>query len=292
MSRARRLLELGSLVVRPFPVPIAHRAGSVLGSLVGRLDHERLAVLQRNIALVRPDLTEAEHRALAIDGFASYGRYWAETLRLPTLSPTTIDRGFHVEGYEHIRRARAEGRGPVMVLPHLGGWEWAAAWLGRVADIEVTAVVEPLEPHDVAEWFAHLRASYGINVVPLGPSALGEVVTATKRLDVVCLLADRDLSGSGIEVDFFGARTTLPAGPALVARRTGAPLLPTAVYFDGERRLCRIRPPVPVDRDGRLRADLTSTTQRLARELEVLIEAAPDQWHVLAPIAEPARTVR
>lgn len=284
-SRARRLLDLGAGAVRPFPIALLSRVGSMLGVMVARSSPGRRATLEANLALVRPELNDAELRALAIEGFGSYGRYWAETLRLPGLSPDVIDRGFDVEGYEHLWRARAGGHGPIMVLPHLGGWEWAAAWLGRVASIRVTAVVEPLDPPDVSDWFEQLRSSYGINVVPLGPDALGSVVAAVSDLDVVCLLADRDLSGGGgVEVDFFGARTTLPVGPALVARRTGAPLLPTAVYFDGDRRLCRIRPPVDVAVGGSLRADLTTTTQRLARELEVLIAAAPEQWHVLQPI--------
>lgn len=287
MSRARRLLQLGSLAARPFPISILRTSGAALGRFVARRDPDRLRGLEQNLALVRPDLDPAAIRSLAVEGLGSYGRYWAETFRLPSLTAGAIDRGFDVEGFEHLRRSRAGGHGPIMVLPHLGGWEWAAAWLGRVAHIPVTAVVEPLEPPDVAEWFADLRASYGINVVPLGPDALGAVVSAVNALDVVCLLADRDLSGGGVEVDFFGARTTLPVGPALVARRTGAPLLPTAVYFCEELRVCRIRPPVEVATGGRLRSDLERTTQRLARELEVLIEQAPEQWHVLQPIAHP-----
>ncbi len=284
-SRARRLLEFGALAVRPLPVPVVRHLGTALGTVAARAAPDRRDALEQNLALVRPELDRAGLRALAIEGFGSYGRYWAETLRLPSLSADVIDRGFDVVGFEYLRQARAAGHGPLMVLPHLGGWEWAAAWLGRVAEIQVTAVVEPLEPPDVSDWFADLRGSYGINVVPLGPDALGAVVSAVSSCDVVCLLADRDLTEGGVEVDFFGARTTLPVGPALIARRTGAPLLPTGVYFDRERRVCRIRPPLEVAVGGSLRADLVTTTQRLARELEVLIEAAPEQWHVLQPIA-------
>ncbi len=283
-SSARRLLEAGSLAVRPLPVAALRRVGAAIGSMAISQFPDSRDALESNLRRVRPDATGEELRSLAVQGFASYGRYWAETLKLPALSSRTIDEGFGVEGYEHILKARRDGHGPIMVLPHLGGWEWAAAWLGRVADIPVTAVVEPLEPPDVFDWFHDLRSSYGINVVPLGPNALGPVVAAVRARHVVCLLADRDLTGSGIEVDFFGARTTMPVGPALVARRTGAPLLPTAVYFEGNQRICRIRPPVAVERGGSLRADLQATTQRLANELEVLIEAAPEQWHVLQPV--------
>lgn len=284
-SRDRRLLEIGSLAARPLPIWFLRRLGVALGVSVARLDPRRSEGLVENLRLVRPDASEDELRSIARAGLGSYGRYWVESLKLPNLSAAAIDRGFDVDGFEHIQHARADGHGPIMVLPHLGGWEWAAAWLGRVAEIPVTAVVEPLEPADVFEWFKDLRSSYGINVVPLGAGALGPVIASVKARHVLCLLADRDLAGDGIPVDFFGARTTMPAGPALVARRTGAPLLPTAVYFDGHRRLCRIRPPVPVEQSGNLRSDLATTTQRLAKELEILIEAAPDQWHVLQPIA-------
>lgn len=283
-SRARRLLQTGSLAVRPFPTSLLRRAGTAAGLAVATARPGMGETLEENLAHVRPRASADELRSMARSGVGSYGRYWVETLKLPTLSAKEIDDGFGVDGYEHIQAARRAGYGPIMVLPHLGGWEWAAAWLGRVAEIPVTAVVEPLEPPDVFEWFRDLRSSYGINVVPLGPNALGPVVKAVKDRHVVCLLADRDLTDSGIEVEFFGASTTMPVGPALVARRTGAPLLPTAVYFEGGQRICRIRPPVAVDRTKSLRADLAATTQRLANELEVLIEAAPDQWHVLQPV--------
>lgn len=283
-SRARRLLELGSLAVRPFPVPLLQRAGTAIAEQVANRHESGRTALADNLRHVKPHASRAEIDELVRAGFGSYGRYWVETFKLPTLSAATIDAGFGVEGYEHIQRARGAGLGPIMALPHLGGWEWAAAWLGRVAEVSVTAVVEPLEPPDVAEWFHDVRSSYGINVVPLGPAALGEVVAAVRRTDVVCLLADRDLTDAGVDVEFFGAQVSMPVGPALVARRTGAPLLPTAVYFDGERRLCRIRPPVEVASSGSLRRDLHTTTQRLAAELEVLIEAAPEQWHVLQPV--------
>jgi KDO2-lipid IV(A) lauroyltransferase len=109
------------------------------------------------------------------------------------------------------------------------------------------------------------------------------VLAALRRNELVCLLSDRDLEGSGPEVEFFGETTTLPAGPALLALRSGATLLPSAIYFEGRRHRCVVRPPVPVERRGRLREDVRRITQDLARELEVLISAAPDQWHMMQP---------
>jgi KDO2-lipid IV(A) lauroyltransferase len=110
-----------------------------------------------------------------------------------------------------------------------------------------------------------------------------EVMAAIKRNDVVCLLADRDIGGGGVPVEFFGERTTLPAGPAALALRTGAPLLPTAVYWRQHSRHGWVRPPMKIERQGRLRDDVARITQDLARELEILIREAPEQWHMMSP---------
>ncbi len=263
--------------------------GEALGRLVGRRGGPRVTALEGNLATVLPSATDEAIAEMAIAGFGSYGRYWAESLRLPSLSPGAIDRGFDVVGYEHIQEARHAGFGPIMVLPHLGGWEWAAAWLTRVAQLPVSAVVERLEPPDVFEWFREFRESYGIEVIPLGPDAMGGVAKAVRAKHVVCLLADRNIVGSGIDVDFFGAATSLPVGPALLSRRTGAPMLPTAVYFDHDkkartRHVCHVGEPIWPVRTGSLRDDLRLMTEQNALALEVLIRRAPTQWHVLEPL--------
>ena len=105
----------------------------------------------------------------------------------------------------------------------------------EVMAMEVSVVVERLEPESVFDWFVEYRESLGMHVIPLGPDAGRRVIAAVKAGHVVCLLSDRDIGGGGIEVEFFGERTTLPAGPATLALRTGAPLLPAAVYFRGRR---------------------------------------------------------
>jgi KDO2-lipid IV(A) lauroyltransferase len=147
-------------------------------------------------------------------------------------------------------------------------------------------VVEDIQPPELFEWFTELRRKLGMRVVPLGPSAGREVLAALKRNDIVCLLCDRDIQRTGVEVEFFGERTTLPAGPATLALRTGAPILPTAVYFTDrtDGHLGIVRPPVPVVRsEAGLRADVEVGTRLLAGELEHLIRRAPHQWHLFQP---------
>ena len=217
--------------------------------------------------------------------FTSYARYYAESFRLPTCARSHIDDGHDVVGYEHVVDARRRGGGVILALPHLGGWEWSAFWLTRVVGVSVTAVVEPLHPPELFEWFVAFRRSLGMTIVPLGPHAAREVLAALKRNDVVCLLADRDLHGGGIEVELFGERTTLPAGPATLALRAGVPILPTAVYFKAGGQGVRgvVLPSLDMTRQASLRADVARVTQDLASALERLIRAAPEQWHLMQP---------
>jgi len=221
----------------------------------------------------------------AVDAtFDSYARYWIDSFRLPQLSPEQVDFGFAVEHFARISDALAAGKGAILVLPHLGGWEWAGFWLTRVMKIPVTVVVEPLEPPALFDFFAEFRRELGMNIVPLGPDAGREILSALAANHIVCLLADRDIVGDGIELDFFGERTTIPAGPATLALRTGAALLPCAVYFDdysGHRAV--VEPPILTVREGRLRDDVRRITIELAGRLESLIRQAPTQWHLQQP---------
>lgn len=307
------LFRLADRAVQATPLTLSTAVVRRIGAHLGpRLMPSKARLLDRHldrVAAHRPSAVPGGGRATADRGFDSYARYWVESFALPHLSITEIDRGFSFVGYSRIEDVRATGQGPILVLPHLGGWEWAAAWLGRVSGVPVTAVVEALEPADVFEWFRRLRASYGVNVVPLGSQAFSQVTTAVREGHVVCLLADRDIGGTGVEVEFFGETTTMPVGPAVLSSRTGSPVLPTAVYFHRDQRITMVGRPIPPDtmlspgaadgasvpaKDGRRerlpveekptgRRRYRHLTQLYALELERLIIAAPSQWHLLEP---------
>jgi len=208
--------------------------------------------------------------------FASYGRYWMESLRLPSMDPSRIAAGLSIEGLGHLEAAQAAGRGAILAIPHLGGWEVGGAWFVRNC-FPLTVVVEPLQPPELFEWFVRLRESFGFTVVPLGVRAGTSLVRALRANQIVALLADRDIGGGGLEVEFFGERTTLPAGPATLARRMKAPLHPTAIFFRGRGHHVVIRPAVALD------GTVADVTQRLASEMEGLIRRAPEQWHLFQP---------
>ena len=274
----------GSRLARLVPRRLNPAAAAVAGLAAAAVSGDRRKLVRRNLERVlgRPmGRAEAGRRVAAAFGW--YARYYIESFQLTGLDAAAIDAGLTYEGYEPVERAARSGLGPILVMPHLGSWEWAAWWLTLVPRMKVTAVVEPLDPPEVFEWFMSFRERLGMNVVPLGPDAGRQVMAAVRRGDVVCLLSDRDIGGGGAPVEFFGERTRLPAGPALIALRTGAPLLPAAVYWRGRVRHGVVRPAVDTRRRGSIRDDVARVTQDCARALEGLIRAAPEQWHLMSP---------
>ena len=271
-------------LARLAPHPVASIAARGLGRAAVLVAGERRAQVERNLRRVDPTLSGSELRQKVRETFESYARYYEESFRLPGTSAADLDAGFTHEGYEHLDAALAAGHGAIMAMPHLGGWEWSGFWLTQVRGLPVTAVVERLDPPDLFEWFVELRRSFGFEIVALGPDAGTATARALKANHTLALLCDRDLAGNGPEVDFFGERTTLPGGPATLALRTGAPILPTAIYFDGpDRRHAVVLPPLDTTRQGKLRDDVQRVTQDLAHALEALIRRAPEQWHLLQP---------
>ena len=187
-----------------------------------------------------------------------------------------------IEGLGHVENAAARGKGVIMGLPHLGNWDWGGAWFASIG-YPATVVVETLDPPELFEWFCRWRREMGLTIVPDGPEA-GQAIMRTLRANgMVGLICERDLARTGTEVDFFGERTTFPSGPAVLAIRTGAALLPGAVYFEGGGHHGVVRPEIQTDRRGSLREDVARITQALAHDFEALIRRAPEQWHLMQP---------
>jgi lauroyl/myristoyl acyltransferase len=272
-----------SAVAQNVPGGLVDQAAPRLAGLLSLRPGERRAMVERHQRRVDPTLSGRALRRRVQQVYASYGRYYGESFRLPSVGPAELDARLICEGFQHVERALEKGIGPLLCLPHLGSWEWTAYWLTLVRHIPVTAVVERLDPPALFDWFAEFREGIGMQIVPLGPDAGRATVAAVKAGRVIALLCDRDIGRGGVEVEFFGERTTLPSGPAVLALRTGAPLLPTAVYDDGPGHRGVVRPPVPAERTGSFRGDVTRVTQALAVELEALIRSAPAQWHLMQP---------
>ncbi len=276
--------RLASVVARVVPPAISLPVARTVGRIAGYLDRDRRRLVERNLRRVRgPELTGRQLRRSVDLVFASYADYYLQSFRLPSMSAEEIVSGFTEEGYERIAEGLEAGNGVIMAMPHLGSWEWAAHWLTLHHGVPVGCVVESLEPPELFDWYRSFRASLGMKVVGLGPGAGTETMAMLRENRAVCLPSDRHVGGSGVAVEFFGEVTMLPAGPATLALRTGAVLLPIAIYDHPGGCHGVVRPPVAAQREGRLRDDVARVTRALAAELEVLIAAEPEQWHLLQP---------
>jgi KDO2-lipid IV(A) lauroyltransferase len=272
-------------LAQTLPYPAAEALARFGGAAAPHVMRERAAMVARHQRRIAGGaLTDTEVRARVRETFGSYSRYWLEIFRLPVdVRHREVVPHFTIDGYEHIEASVLAGKGTILALPHLGGWEWAGAWMAEQGH-KLLAVVEPLEPTALFEWFADQRNAFGLDIIPLGPGISNELLRALRDNRILCLLCDRDLTGDGVDVEFFGERTTLPGGPATLALRTGAALLPCATYFGaGRAHAARVLPPVGTARTGHLRDDIARITQTLADEFERLIREAPEQWHLLQP---------
>jgi KDO2-lipid IV(A) lauroyltransferase len=243
--------------------------------------------LRANLRRVAPGAGDELVRA----GVHSYARYWCEAFRLPAMDRAEVlaRMGPHVRGMEPVDEALAAGRGVVVALPHSGNWDLAGLWFVERARRSggvprITTVVERLRPESLFRRFVAYREGLGFEVLPAGGG--GQVYrTLARRLregGMVCLVADRDLSASGIEVSFFGEPARLPTGPARLAALTGALLVPAFPHFTPDGWGAVVAEPVPVPAGGR--DDVAKATQALADALAALIATAPQDWHMLQPV--------
>ncbi|EWC61282.1 Lauroyl/myristoyl acyltransferase [Actinokineospora spheciospongiae] len=275
---------LGWRLVRLLPEAAAKtlfRAGADWAARRGGPGARRL---RANLARVVPQAGPEELDALVREGLRSYARYWMETFRLPTMDVAAIHANVaaNITGAEYITAGLAEGNGVVIALTHSGNWDAAGTWLVREHG-SFTTVVERLKPESLFEKFVAYRESLGFEILPAeGGARMASVVMAERLREnrVVCLVGDRDLSPRGIPVTFFGQPAQLPAGPAYLAARTGAVLLPAGVWFTDDGWAVRIHPPVPV---GGVKG-IPAATQALADVFAADIGSHPADWHMLQPV--------
>ncbi|MCV7150254.1 phosphatidylinositol mannoside acyltransferase [Mycolicibacterium pyrenivorans] len=237
--------------------------------------------LRRNLARVIGETPERVPDELIRASLASYARYWREAFRLPSMDHAELGRRLSVQDIEMVWTSMEKhGRGAVLALPHSGNWDMAGVWMvqnhGRFA-----TVAERLKPESLYNRFLAYRESLGFEVVPLSGGERPPFDVLCDRLrdnGVVCLMADRDLTRSGVQVDFFGEPTRLPAGPAKLALSTGAPLFPAHCWYEGDGWGIRVYPQLDTSS-----GDVTVITQALADRFAANIAAHPADWHMLQP---------
>jgi KDO2-lipid IV(A) lauroyltransferase len=205
--------------------------------------------------------------------------YW-DTLALPHLSRAQLLDLVHIDGWQHLDAARAGGKGVLLVSAHLS----SAALAGQVMAARgypMLGLVEAVQSPEMLDFFTRHRARFGTRIIPAGPSAVRPLLTALRANEVVGIVSDRDITGTGLPVRFFDAVTTFPDGPATFSLRTGSPVLPAvAVRTSGGRFRGVIGPPIHAERTGDIKRDVHLLTQAVARTLEYHIGQFPEQWTV------------
>ena len=236
--------------------------------------------LRGNLAVVRPEADAAELDRLTRDGMRSYLRYWQEAFRLPEWTDAEIVGRVRTVNEKLLRDAYAAGRGVICALPHLANYDHAGAWAGRTG-MPVSTVAERLRPESLFDRFIAYRKKLGMEVLPLTGGDDDVTAVLADRLRAggfVCLVADRDLSERGVPVTFFGRPSRMPAGPAALSLRTGAPLIPATLHYDGPDLVITFHD--TIDQDG----GTTAITQRCADAFAQGIAAHPEDWHMLQRI--------
>ncbi|OLT37280.1 phosphatidylinositol mannoside acyltransferase [Actinomadura sp. CNU-125] len=241
--------------------------------------------LERNLCRVLgKDAVDDEVRVLSKKVMRSYFRYWLEVFRLPEYDRGRIVGKMRVTGEKKIFTNLDAGRGVVLALPHMGNYEHAGAWLVHQG-YPFTTVAERLKPESLFDRFVEFREGLGMEVLAhKGASAYGRMARRLREGRPVCLVVDRDLTESGVDVEFFGATARMPAVSAALAVQTGAALIPVTLWYEGEYWAARVHEEIPVPAEGVRQEKIRAMTQELATIFEEGIAAHPEDWHMLQKV--------
>jgi KDO2-lipid IV(A) lauroyltransferase len=288
LSRAKdqlvyRVYALGWGVVKRLPERTAYRLFERLADRAWSRRGKSVTQLERNLSRVLGrGATPQQVREVSRQGMRNYFRYWCDAFRLETWSRERVVETFPLQGIERIDEAIAAGRGVILALPHMGNWDHAGAWaVSRYG--QITTVAERLEPERLFARFVAYRETLGFEVLPL-TGANGTFVRLLRRLrkgGLVCLVAERDLTETGVPVEFFGETTKLPAGPAALALATGAALLPATLWYEDGVQSGQIHPQLVPPAEGTRGQRIAALCQQLADVYAAGIAEHPADWHML-----------
>ncbi len=295
MNGVETAFAAGWRLVRVLPEPAGRALFTIGADWQVRRDSPPVRRLRENLRrVVGPDLPAADLDDLVRRAMRSYLRYYFELFRLPAMSRARILRAHHVEDEPRVAAAVGGDQGAILALPHSGNWDLAGAWFAAHG-WPLVAIAERLKPEGLFRRFMDVRERIGIEVIPLTGGDRPPLDALVERLEkgyAVALLADRDLPGRGVEVDFFGARTTMPPGPALLALRSGAPLFAVDMWYERDAAWARLNGPLelPPPAAGPLTERVRMVTQDLADRFAAGIARHPEDWHMLQRMwREPAR---
>jgi phosphatidylinositol dimannoside acyltransferase len=278
---------LGWSVVCRVPESWAASAFRAAADIAWRRQGPQVQVLEGNLARVLgPDASGAELRALSREAMRSYARYWLEVFRLPVTSRQELNARTTVVGphFQEALECLGAGRGVIFALSHMGNWDQAGAWIIAQGVPSFTTVMERLKPESLYDRFAAFRESLGFEILPASGGMVSAFSVLSQRLrdgKLVCLLADRDVTGTGTEVEFFGEKARMMGGSAALAERTGAALYPALLWYQGDQWVIHVDREIRVPAEGDRKQKVAAMTQELARSFEAGIREHPADWHML-----------
>jgi phosphatidylinositol dimannoside acyltransferase len=289
---------LGWSVVCRLPESWAQNAFRFFADLAWRRRGPGVRVLEGNLRrVIGAQAAGGQLRGLSRQAMRSYARYWLEAFRLPVMPAGRLAGGMRDTG--HLRAAfeyLAAGRGVVFALPHMGNYDLTGAWVIGKGAGSITTVAERLKPESVYDRFVAFRAGLGVEVLPASggtSSAFGVLAQRLRAGKLVCLVCDRDVTGGGMVVEFFGEKARMMGGPAALAVQTGAALMPVILWFEGDHWGVHVHAEIPVPAGGDSKQKAAAMMQQVARLFEAGIRAHPQDWHMLQRVfvadLDPAR---
>lgn len=277
---------LGWVVVRRMPESWAHAAFRSIADLAWQRQGPRVRVLEGNLRrVIGSQAPCGQLRGLSRQVLRSYARYWLEAFRLPVIPPDRLLAEMDVTGdietaFAHLKA----GRGVILALPHMGNYDLAGAWLAAKGVGTVTTVAERLKPESVYDRFVAFRQQLGMEVLPASggtSSAFGILADRLRAGRMIGLVCDRDVTGKGMEVQFFGEKARMMGGAAALAVQTGAALMPVILWFEGKQWAAHVHEEIPVPAEGDGPQKVAAMTQEVTRLFEAGIRAHPQNWHML-----------
>ena len=274
-------------VIKLLPEKAAYRLFDLIADRLWKRRGKPVRQLEANLLRVLGKGTdEATLRAVSRKAMRSTLRTYCEQFRLPVWSRKRVVSSADIspEDVQLLREVADSPRGSIMALGHTGNYDHAGAWFVNFLDDGFTTVAEHLKPESVAQKFLDYRRGLGMEVLPHdgGPSVFGLLARRLREGKVVCLVADRDLSSSGVQVDFFGEAVRMAAGPAALAVQTGAALHPVNLWYSAPGRMgIKVHPEIPVPAEGTRAEKVAHMTQALADAYAEGIAAHPEDWHML-----------
>lgn len=272
----------GWRIVRWLPEHTAYKISYSVADFLVKKNGKSVQRLRLNLSRTQPNLTSLDLEILVVDAMRSYMRYWCDTFRFPDWSQERVVNTVSVTNEHLLMDAIAAKTGVIVALPHAGNWDHAGAYF-CAKGVPLVTVAERLKPEKLFLKFLSYRESMGMQVLPLDGRVLD---TLEKRLNdgaLVALVADRDLSRSGIEVNFFGGPARMPAGPALLAIRTKAPLITAFVSYTQSGIHIEFNT-VVLPSSGSESEMVQEIVQMTAKQFENGIARDPQDWHMLQRI--------